>query len=79
MNKKLSLFSGFIFFVLISCDNVKSSTITIDNYENASFHMGRGLNKYLNNVLTYQKWDDQENIDNRRIRPNPSRNKRYVN
>ena len=60
MNKKLSLFSGFIFFVLISCDNVKSSTITIDNYENASFHMGRGLNKYLNNVLTYQKWDDQE-------------------
>ena len=22
--------------------------------------MGRGLNKYLNNVLTYQKWDDQE-------------------
>ena len=60
MNKKLSLFSGFIFFVLISCDNVKSSTITIDNYENASFHMDRGLNKYLNNVLTYQKWDDQE-------------------
>ena len=60
MNKKLSLFSGFIFFVLISCDNVNSSTITIDNYENASFHMGRGLNKYLNNVLTYQKWDDQE-------------------
>ena len=60
MNKKLSFISGFIFFVLISCDNVKSSTITIDNYENASFHMGRGLNKYLNNVLTYQKWDDQE-------------------
>jgi dipeptidyl aminopeptidase/acylaminoacyl peptidase len=60
MNKKLSFISGFIFFVLISCDSVNSSSITLDDYEKASFHMGRGLNKYLNNVLTNQKWDEDD-------------------
>ena len=60
MNKKLSFISGFIFFVLISCDSVNSSSVTLDDYEKASFHMGRGLNKYLNNVLTNQKWDEDD-------------------
>ena len=60
MNKKLSFISGFIFFILISCDSVNSSSITLDDYEKASFHMGRGLNKYLNNVLTNQKWDEDD-------------------
>ncbi|MDB4097890.1 S9 family peptidase [Flavobacteriaceae bacterium] len=57
MNKKLSLFLGFIFFVFVSCDVNNSSTITINDYENATSHMGKSLNKYLNNVLTFQKWD----------------------
>ncbi|MDC1417384.1 S9 family peptidase, partial [Flavobacteriaceae bacterium] len=35
-------------------------TVTINDYENATFHMGRSLNKYLNNVLTFQKWDKDE-------------------
>ena len=60
MNKKLCLFSLLIFFVLISCDINNSSTVTINDYENATFHMGRSLNKYLNNVLTFQKWDKDE-------------------
>ena len=58
MNKKLSLFLGFIFFV--SCDTNNSSTITINDYENATSHMGKSLNKYLNNVLTFQKWDKDD-------------------
>ena len=60
MNKKFSFISGFIFFILISCDSVNSSSVTLDDYEKASFHMGRGLNKYLNNVLTNQKWDEDD-------------------
>ncbi|MDB9827702.1 S9 family peptidase [Flavobacteriaceae bacterium] len=60
MNKKLCLFSLLIFFVLISCDINNSSTVTINDYENATFHMGRSLNKYLNNILTFQKWDKDE-------------------
>ena len=60
MNKKLSLFLGFIFFVFVSCDVNNSSTITINDYENATYHMGKSLNKYLNNVLTLQKWDKDD-------------------
>jgi len=60
MNKKLCLFSLLIFFVLISCDINNSSTVTINDYENATFHMGRSFNKHLNNVLTFQKWDKDE-------------------
>ena len=60
MNKKLSLFLGFIFFVFVSCDTNNSSTITINDYENATSHMGKSLNKYLNNVLTFQKWDKDD-------------------
>jgi len=59
MNKKLSFFLGLIFFVLVSCD-INNSSITKNDYEKASFHMGKSLNKYLNNVITFQKWDNEE-------------------
>ena len=59
MNKKLSFFLGLIFFVLVSCD-VNNSSITKNDYEKASFHMGKSLNKHLNNVITFQKWDSEE-------------------
>ena len=59
MNKKLSFFLGFIFFVLVSCD-INNSSITKNDYEKASFHMGKSLNKHLNNVITFQKWDNEE-------------------
>ena len=59
MNKKLSFFLGLIFFVLVSCD-INNSSITKNDYEKASFHMGKSLNKYLNNVITFQKWDSEE-------------------
>jgi predicted peptidase len=36
--------------------------MTFDDYEKASFHMGRGFNKYLNNVLTNQKWDEENSF-----------------
>ena len=59
MNKKLSFFLGLIFFVLVSCD-INNSSITKNDYEKASFHMGKSLNKHLNNVITFQKWDSEE-------------------
>jgi len=59
MNKKLSFFLGLIFFVLVSCD-INNSSITKNDYEKASFHMGKSLNKHLNNVITFQKWDNEE-------------------
>ena len=34
--------------------------VTINDYENATSHMGKSLNKYLNNVLTFQKWDKDD-------------------
>ena len=40
MNKKLSFFLGLIFFVLVSCD-INNSSITKNDYEKASFHMGK--------------------------------------
>ena len=62
MNKKFSFILGFIFLILISCDSENSSSMTFDDYEKASFHMGRGFNKYLNNVLTNQKWDEENSF-----------------
>ncbi|MDC0472087.1 DPP IV N-terminal domain-containing protein [Flavobacteriaceae bacterium] len=62
MNKKFSFILGFIFLIFISCDSKNSSSMTFDDYEKASFHMGRGFNKYLNNVLTNQKWDEENSF-----------------
>jgi len=62
MNKKFSFILGFIFLIFISCDSENSSSMTFDDYEKASFHMGRGFNKYLNNVLTNQKWDEDDSF-----------------
>ena len=62
MNKKFSFILGFIFLIFISCDSENSSSMTFDDYEKASFHMGRGFNKYLNNVLTNQKWDEEDSF-----------------
>jgi hypothetical protein len=62
MNGKFSLFSGLILFVLVSCDIVNTSIITVNDYENASLHMGRNFNKHLDNIITYQKWDNEESF-----------------
>ena len=62
MNIKFSFILGFIFLIFISCDSENSSSMTFDDYEKASFHMGRGFNKYLNNVLTNQKWDEEDSF-----------------
>ena len=59
MNKVFNSFS-ILFLALFSCNNDNASSISAGDYEKASFHMSRSLNKHLNNVLTYQKWDDEE-------------------
>ena len=59
MNK---VFNSFLVLslLLFSCKTDNASSISASDYEKASFHMSRSLNKHLNNVLTYQKWDDEE-------------------
>ena len=59
MNK---VFNSFLVLslLLFSCKTDNASSISASDYEKASFHMSRTLNKHLNNVLTYQKWDDEE-------------------
>ena len=59
MNKVFNSFS-ILFLTLLSCNTNNAPSISASDYEKASFHMSRSLNKYLNNVLTYQKWDDEE-------------------
>ena len=59
MNKVFNSFS-ILFLILFSCNNDNAPSISASDYEKASFHMSRSLNKHLNNVLTYQKWDDEE-------------------
>ena len=59
MNKVFNSFS-ILFLTLFSCKTDNVSSISADDYEKASFHMSRSLNKHLNNVLTYQKWDDED-------------------
>ena len=57
MNKVFNSFS-ILFLTLLSCNTSNAPSISASDYEKASFHMSRSLNKHLNNVLTYQKWDD---------------------
>ena len=59
MNKVFNSFS-ILFLILLSCNTNTAPSISASDYEKASFHMSRSLNKHLNNVLTYQKWDDEE-------------------
>ena len=59
MNKVFNSFS-ILFLILLSCNTNNAPSISASDYEKASFHMSRSLNKHLNNVLTYQKWDDEE-------------------
>ena len=59
MNKVFNLFSILV-LIVFSCKTDNTSSISSGDYEKASFHMSRSLNKHLNNVLTYQKWDDEE-------------------
>jgi dipeptidyl aminopeptidase/acylaminoacyl peptidase len=59
MNKVFNSFS-ILFLTLLSCNTDNAPSISASDYEKASFHMSRSLNKHLNNVLTYQKWDDEE-------------------
>ena len=66
MNKVFNSFL-ILFMILFSCNNDNAPSISASDYEKASFHMSRSLNKHLNNVLTYQKWDDEE-IFNYKVR-----------
>ena len=59
MNKVFNSFL-ILFLILFSCNTDNAPSISASDYEKASFHMSRSLNKHLNNVLTYQKWDDEE-------------------
>ena len=59
MNKVFNSFS-ILFLTLFSCNTDNAPSISASDYEKASFNMSRSLNKHLNNVLTYQKWDDEE-------------------
>ena len=59
MNKVFNSFS-ILFLTLFSCNTDNAPSISASDYEKASFHMSRSLNKHLNNVLTYQKWNDEE-------------------
>jgi dipeptidyl aminopeptidase/acylaminoacyl peptidase len=59
MNKVFNSFS-ILFLTLFSCNTDNAPSISASDYEKATFHMSRSLNKHLNNVLTYQKWDDEE-------------------
>lgn len=59
MNKVFNSFS-ILFLTLLSCNTNNAPSISASDYEKASFHMSRSLNKHLNNVLIYQKWNDEE-------------------
>ena len=59
MNKVFNSFS-ILFLTLFSCNTDNAPSISASDYEKASFHMSRSLNKHLNNVLIYQKWNDEE-------------------
>ena len=59
MKKLIFYITTIIFTTSISCDSNDNETLSFKDYDRASRHLSKNLNKYLNNTLTSQQWDNE--------------------
>ena len=61
MKKLIFYITTIIFTASISCDTHDNETFSFKDYDRASRHLSKNLNKYLNNTITSQQWDNGRN------------------
>ena len=59
MKKLIFYITTIIFTTSISCDSNDNETLSFKDYDRASRHLSKNLNKYLNNTITSQQWDNE--------------------
>jgi len=59
MKKLIFYIITIIFTTSISCDSHDNETLSFKDYDRASRHLSKNLNKYLNNTITSQQWDNE--------------------
>ena len=59
MKKLIFHITTIIFTTSISCDSHDNETLSFKDYDRASRHLSKNLNKYLNNTITSQQWDNE--------------------
>ena len=59
MKKLIFYITTIIFTTSISCDTHDNETLSFKDYDRASRHLSKNLNKYLNNTITSQQWDNE--------------------
>ena len=60
MKKVFSFFLLIILSSFFSCNQINKKSYSINDYENASKHLSKNLNKYLLNTINSQKWDKED-------------------
>ena len=60
MKKVFSFFLLIILSCFFSCNQINKNSYSINDYENASKHLSKNLNKYLLNTINSQKWDKED-------------------
>ena len=60
MKKVFSFFLLIILSSFFSCNQINKKSYSINDYENASKHLFKNLNKYLLNTINSQKWDKED-------------------
>ena len=59
MKKLIFYITTIIFTTSISCDSHDNETLSFKDYDRASRHLSKNLNRYLNNTITSQQWDNE--------------------
>ena len=60
MKKVFSFFLLIILTSFFSCNQINKKSYSINDYEDASKHLSKNLNKYLLNTINSQKWDKED-------------------
>ena len=47
-------------FAIVSCDNPNKEELSSDDYNKAAKHLNKNLNKYMFNVLSSSKWNNED-------------------
>ena len=47
-------------FAIVSCDNTNKEELSSDDYNKAAKHLNKNLNKYMFNVLSSSKWNNED-------------------
>ena len=59
MKKLIFYITVIIFITSISCDSHVNETLSFKDYNRASKHLSKNLNKHLNNIIISEQWDNE--------------------